>query len=157
MTRNVHLRICVPANARLPGIDGRDDAESVLQRRRSIEAQVLAVTRADHLHRLRETVPDAHGQRHGGQSERVDGDGHAHPVDGLGHTTVVQVGARLEGDVGEDRRDDQRVRLLEFAPRPQQRVPNHEAHPARMPGVLSMTSSVFAATSIDGGSTSSTA
>ena len=30
-------------------------------------------------------------------------------------------------------------------------------HPARMPGVLSMTSSVFAATSIDGGSTSSTA
>ena len=61
-------------------------------RGRGIQAQVLAVPGADHLHRLRQTVPDAHGKRHGGQAQRVDGDGHAHAADGLGHTTVVQVG-----------------------------------------------------------------
>jgi hypothetical protein len=38
-----------------------------------VKAQVLAVPSADQLNRLRETVPDAHGIRHGGQSQRVDG------------------------------------------------------------------------------------
>ena len=47
-------------------------------RRRGIEAQVFAVPGADHLHGLGKTVPDAHGKRHGGQPERVDGYGHAH-------------------------------------------------------------------------------
>ena len=51
---------------RLSGIDGRDDAYPLLYRRCGIEAQVLAVTRTDHLHRLRETVSDAHGKCHGG-------------------------------------------------------------------------------------------
>ena len=36
-------------SGQLPGIDWRDDAYPVLQRRRGIQAQVLAVTRADHL------------------------------------------------------------------------------------------------------------
>jgi hypothetical protein len=38
---------------RLPGIDGRDDANPLLHRRCGIEAEVLAVARADHLHHLR--------------------------------------------------------------------------------------------------------
>ncbi len=106
----IHKKVVGIEAGRLPGIDGRDDAESVLYRGSGIQAEVLAVARADHLHRLGETVPDAHGQRHSGQAQRVDGHGHAHATDGLGHTTVVQVGARLEGDVGVDRGDDQRVR-----------------------------------------------
>ena len=35
----------------------------VLQRRGGIQAQVLAVARADHLHRLRKAIPNAHGKR----------------------------------------------------------------------------------------------
>jgi hypothetical protein len=68
-----------------------------------VEAEVLAVPGTDHLHRLRETVADAQGKRHGGQSEGVDGDGHAHATEDLGHACGGQVVADLEGEVGENR------------------------------------------------------
>lgn len=81
-----------------------------------VQAQVLAVTRADHLDRLGETLPDAHRKCHCGQSECVDGEDHPHAADGLGDTTVGEVRAHLEWEVGEDRGDDQRMFFLEPAP-----------------------------------------
>lgn len=46
---------------RLSGIDGGEDAESVLYRRCGIEAQILTVLWTDHLNGLREPVSNAHG------------------------------------------------------------------------------------------------
>ena len=92
----------------------------VLDGRRGIQTQVLAVPGADHLHRLRKTVPDADGERHGRQPEGVDGHGHPHGPQIPGYPTIVEIGPRQAGDVRGDRGDDQRVRLLELTPRPQQ-------------------------------------
>ena len=61
-----------------PRIDRRDDAEPVLHRLRGIEAQVLAVARTDHLHRLGKTAVDADGKSHCRKPKGVDGERHAH-------------------------------------------------------------------------------
>ena len=104
----------------LAGVDRRQDAEAVLQCRRGIEAEILAVPGADHLHRLRETVGDADRERHSRKSECIDGHRHAHGPEVFGNPTFVQVGARFAGYVRGDRGDDQRVVLGELAPRSQE-------------------------------------
>jgi hypothetical protein len=96
----------------LPWVDWGEYAEPRLELRCGVEAEILAIGRADQLYRLRKTVLDADRKGHGWQSERDDGDRHPEALDDLGNLGGRGALASGKWNIGEDRGDDQRVRLL---------------------------------------------
>ena len=75
----------------------------------------------------RKALRDADRKSHCRKSKGADGERHAHaPVD-VGNAPGGHVLAHHERRIGEDGGNDQRMLLLELAPRPEQGLPRHEA------------------------------